>query len=91
MTRNGKHCHAIVEQSLRLVCALFTQVTRKKFVTLRKEFLKNLKILAHIFTHTTQPHAIPRTLCALARVIPSLARKLAGHCVNRFAGKCQGA
>ena len=88
MTRNDKHCQAIVEHSLRLVCALFTQETRK-IVRDTAQIKKKLKILTRSFTQTTQPHATPRTLWALVRLIPSLARKIAGHGVNRFAGKCQ--
>ena len=41
----------------------------------------------HFYTH----HATPRTLCALARVIPLLTRKIAGHGVNRFAGSVRAA
>ena len=48
------------------------------------------KQFENLRTHFNTYHTTPRTLFALARVIPSLARKIAGRGVNRFAGKCQG-
>ena len=87
MTRNDKHCHAIVEHSLRLVCALFTQVTRQIVRDTAQRIFENFENLGtHFYTY----HPTPRTLCALPRVIPSFARKIAGHGVNRSAGKCHG-
>ena len=55
LTRNGKHCHAIVEHTLRLVSALFTQVARKKVRDTAQLFLE---ILARIFTPRNPTHTV---------------------------------
>ena len=57
MTRNDKHCPAILEQSLRLVCALFTQVTRQKVRDPEQRIKKKIENLG-TYLHTY--HASPR-------------------------------
>ena len=70
------------------VLCLPVKLARKKCV-IPPNFFKHLKILARIFAHTTQLYTTTRTSCALrlARVIPSLVRKIMGHCVNCFVNK----
>ena len=58
MVRNGKHCHTIVEHTLRLVCALLTQVARKIVLDTAQLFFKHFENLGPLFYITTQHSTI---------------------------------
>ena len=90
VVRNDTHCHAIVEHILRLVCALFTQVTRQ---IVRDTAQRIFKFFENLGTHFYTYHASPRNPTHTVGTGTSnsiIGTHNCGTLREPFVGKCQG-